>query len=94
MISFDGPIRTNSANDKCNAKLLLDTLVEFDRITNTYMNVVKCKGPAKSLETLGTRFDSREKACFLSPTKAKVYESVTFIENRSSSSKKHRKSCW
>ena len=70
---FGGPIRTNSAIDKCNAKLLLDTLIEFGRITNTYMNVVKCNGPDKSLVILGMRFHSKEKANFLSPSKAKKY---------------------
>lgn len=87
---FGGPIRTNSAiSDKYNAKLLLDTLIEFGKITNTNMNVVKCKGPAKSLIILGMRFDSRKKACFLSPTKAEKYKNRlrTLIRNRSAYSK-------
>ena len=54
---FGGPICTASAGkDKSNAQLLLDTLIEFGRITNTHMNVQKCKGPATSLDILGILF--------------------------------------
>ena len=71
---FGGPIRTGSVEkDKSNAKLLLDTLIEFGSITNTHMNIQKCKGPATRLDILGILFDSRKKACFLSVDKAIKY---------------------
>jgi len=44
--------------------MLLDCLIEFERITNTLMNVKKCKGPAKSMEILGILYDSKEKRIF------------------------------
>ena len=87
---FGGPICTASAGkDKSNAQLLLDTLIEFGRITNTHMNVQKCKGPATSLDILGILFDSRKKACFLSVDKAIKYTQRLKLlpENNSSTSK-------
>ena len=87
---FGGPIRTGSdSKDEIKAKMLLDCLIEFGRITNTLMNVKKCKGPAKSMEILGILYDSKEKACFLAQPKAAKYSRrlKILLQNKSASSK-------
>ena len=87
---YGGPFRTDSRmKDKINSKLLLDTLIEFGKITNTNMNLKKCKGPATSLDIIGMLFDSVKKACFLSTAKAKKYTQrlKVLILNKSASSK-------
>ena len=44
---FGGPNRTGSdSGDEIKAKMLLVSLIEFGRITNTLMNIKKCQGPA------------------------------------------------
>ena len=71
---FGGQIRSGSLiRDKKNAKLLLANLILLGKVTNTVMNVQKCKGPARKMDILGIFFDSIEKACFLSPEKRKKY---------------------
>ena len=45
--------RTLQKKKRSIAMLWWDTLIELGRITNTNMNVKKCKGPAKCLDILG-----------------------------------------
>lgn len=53
IILFWGPNPHGLCKKKSIAMLLWDTLIELGRITNTNMNVKKCKGPAKCLDILG-----------------------------------------
>ena len=87
---FGGPIRTGSnSNDEIRAKMLLDCLIEFGKITNTLMNIKKCQGLAKRMVILGIFFDSRKKACYVAPPKCVKYTQrlKILLQNKSSSSK-------
>ena len=71
---FGGPIRTGSlSNDKKMATLLLQDLIEIGEITNTRLNLEKCRKPARRMDILGIVFDSIKKSCFLSPSKILKY---------------------
>ena len=67
---FGGPIRTESiSRDETKGKMLLECLIEIGKITNTHMNVRKCKGPARRMELIGILFDSIKKSLFFGRTK-------------------------
>ena len=72
---FGGPIRTESlAKDFKHAQKMFKDLIAMGKLTNTLMNEKKCVKPARSMDIIGMNFNSKERACFLSQSKAKKYK--------------------
>ena len=71
---FGGPFRSESLEkDKQIASLMLQNLIEIGDVTNTRLNLKKCRGPARRMDILGIVFDSVKKSCFLGPSKISKY---------------------